>query len=70
MSINTSSAELVTHQGLDDSKTAASTDRHHGQLRHEVQTKADGAAQTAFEHNMRETANMEIGRGRNMYRVV
>ena len=70
MSINTDSAELVTEMSRANTKIAAATDRHHGQLRHEVTLQADNQQQVALEHNIRENANMEIGRARNITRVV
>ena len=70
MSINSDSAELVTELSRANTKTAAATDRHHGQLRHETVLQADNQQQVAWEHNIRENANMEIGRARNITRVV
>lgn len=70
MAINNSSAEYVTHQGLADKKIATATDRHLGQLRHETDLSATNQAQNAWEGNVREEANMEIGRARNITRVV
>jgi hypothetical protein len=62
--------DRVIHQNLLDSRTAAATDRHHGQLRQEVQAKAAGEAQTAHEQNLRRAANMEVGRALNVSTVV
>lgn len=70
MSINRDSADLITHQAVNNVKTAAATDRHSGQLRHEAELHADNENKTAWETNIRETANMEIGRSRNLVRVV
>lgn len=70
MSINSDSPDLITQQSLSDTKTAAATDRHVGQLRHESNAQATNEAKVAWEHNMREDANMEIGRARNITRVV
>lgn len=70
MSSNADSAELIVQKGITNTKTAAATDRHHGQLRHEATLQADNQQQAAWESNIRETANMEIGRSRNLTRVV
>ncbi|MDR1079868.1 MAG: hypothetical protein LBQ79_02620 [Deltaproteobacteria bacterium] len=70
MSDNASSAELVTSMGMSRSKTASATDRHLGALRHEVQRDMDGQKQFTIEKNMRESAQLEIGRSRNLSRVV
>lgn len=70
MAINGDSADLVNHQGMADVKIASATDRHVGQLRHEVNLHANAEAKVAWENNMREEANMEIGRARNISRVV
>lgn len=70
MSISTNSPDLVTQQSLSETKTAAATDRHHGQLRHEAELQAVNQSKVAWEHNLREDANMEIGRARNITRVV
>lgn len=70
MAINSSSAEFVTHQGLADKSIASATDRHLGQLREETDAIATNRAQYAWEANVREEANMEIGRARNLVTVV
>lgn len=70
MSINSNSPDLTVQQGLSDTKTAAATDRHRGQLRHEVDLQATNEAKVAWEKNTREDANMEIGRARNITTVV
>jgi hypothetical protein len=70
MSDNASSAELVTAMALSQSKTASATDRHLGALRHEVSRDMDNQAQYTLEKNMREAAQLEIGRSRNLSRVV
>ena len=70
MSINSNSSDLVTQQALNNVKTAAATDRHHGQLRHEADLQGNNDQKAAWETNIRETANMEIGRSRNLVRVV
>ena len=70
MSINTDSPSLTTQQALTDSKIASATDRHQGQLRHEVTQQSDNTVKAAWEQNLREGANMEIGRARNITRVV
>ena len=70
MSSNVSSADLINHQGLADTKIASATDRHVGQLRHEAGLHANNEAKVAWESNLREQANMEIGRARNITRVV
>lgn len=70
MSINSDSPDLITTQGMADTKIASATDRHVGQLRHEANQQANNEAQVAWEHNLREDANMEIGRARNITRVV
>ena len=70
MSINTNSPDLTVQQGISDAKTAAATDRHRGQTRHEVGLQAANEAKVAWEHNTREDANMEIGRARNITTVV
>ena len=70
MSINTNSPDLITQQAISDTKIAAATDRHQGQLRHEVTLSSDNTVKAAWEQNLREGANMEIGRARNITRVV
>ncbi|MDR2200405.1 MAG: hypothetical protein LBR53_13340 [Deltaproteobacteria bacterium] len=70
MSDNASSAELVTSIALSHSKTATVTDVHLGALRHEVVRDMDNQAQFTWEKNMREAAQLEIGRSRNIHRVV
>ncbi len=70
MAINTDSADLINHQGLADVKIASATDRHVGQLRHEVNLQANNEARVAWEQNMRQEAHMEIGRAQNISRVV
>ncbi|MDR1045936.1 MAG: hypothetical protein LBP33_12635 [Candidatus Adiutrix sp.] len=70
MSINSNSPDLVTQQAISDSKIASATDRHQGQLRHEVVRQSDNTVRNAWEQNLREGANMEIGRARNITRVV
>lgn len=70
MSINSNSSDLITQQALTNVKTAAATDRHNGQLRYEADLQANNEQKAAWETNIRETANMEIGRSRNLVRVV
>ena len=70
MSINSNSSDLVTQQALTNVKTAAATDRHTSQLRYETDLQANNEQKVAWEANIRETANMEIGRSRNLVRVV
>jgi hypothetical protein len=70
MSDNASSAELVVATGMANSKMASATDRHLGQLRHEVTRDMEAQNQFTLEKNMREAANLEIGRSRNLSRVV
>ena len=70
MSDNASSAELVTAMGMSRSKTATATDLHLGALRREVVKDMDNQAQFTWEKNMREAAQLEIGRSRNLSRVV
>jgi hypothetical protein len=70
MSDNASSAELTVATGMANSKMASATDRHLGALRHEVGKHYDNMNQFIEEKNMREAANMEIGRSRNLSRVV
>ncbi|MDR0881390.1 MAG: hypothetical protein LBP55_02430 [Candidatus Adiutrix sp.] len=70
MANTVNSADLTTYQGLANTKTAAATDRHHGQSRYETDLAANNQAQVAWERNLREDANMEIGRARNITRVV
>jgi len=70
MSINNDSPTLISQQGISNAKTASATDRHVGQLRQETDTQAANQAQVAWEREIREDANMEIGRARNITRVV
>jgi len=70
MAINSDSADLINHQGMADVKIASATDRHVGQLRHEVNLQAHTQARVNWENSIREEANMEIGRARNITRVV
>lgn len=70
MAINSDSPDLVVQQGITNSKTASATDRHTSQLRHEATLAAHNEATTNWEQNVREQANMEIGRARNLTRVV
>ncbi|MDR1296261.1 MAG: hypothetical protein LBO05_02580 [Deltaproteobacteria bacterium] len=70
MSDNASSAELTVATALAGSKMASATDRHLGATRHEVVRDMDNQNQFIQEKNMREAANMEIGRSRNLSRVV
>ena len=70
MSDNASSAELAVATGLAHSKMASATDRHLGALRNEVGRHFDAQNQFIQEKNMREAANMEIGRARTLSRVV
>ena len=70
MSDNASSAELAVATGMARAKMASATDRHLGGLRHEVDRNMDAQNQFIQEKNMREAANMEIGRSRNLSRVV
>lgn len=70
MNINFDSAEQITHHRIAESQTAAITDSHYGQSRHETQVKVDGEAQVAQEQSVRTAANIEIGRGRNLVAVV
>ena len=70
MSDNASSAELVVATGMANSKMASATDRHLGALRHETTRHFEAQNQFTLEKNMREAANMEIGRARNLSRVV
>ncbi|MDR2386145.1 MAG: hypothetical protein LBE80_00995 [Deltaproteobacteria bacterium] len=70
MSDNSSSAELAVAKALANSKMASATDRHLGSLRHEISRDIDDQNQFIQEKNMREAANMEIGRSRNLSRVV
>ncbi|MDR3135688.1 MAG: hypothetical protein LBU69_06310 [Deltaproteobacteria bacterium] len=70
MSDNASSAELAVAKALANVKMASATDRHLGSLRHEISRDMDAQSQFIQEKNMREVANMEIGRSRNLSRVV
>ncbi|MDR1164861.1 MAG: hypothetical protein LBO66_03140 [Deltaproteobacteria bacterium] len=70
MSDNASSAELVTALSMSHSKMASATDRHLGALRHEVTRDIEAQTQFTLEKNAREAAQMEIGRSRNLSRVV
>ena len=70
MSDNASSAELAVAKAMANSKMASATDRHLGALRHEVVRDMDAQNQFTIEKNAREAANMEIGRSRNLSRVV
>ncbi|MDR2349526.1 MAG: hypothetical protein LBF41_02710 [Deltaproteobacteria bacterium] len=70
MSDNASSAELITATALSQSKMASATDRHLGAVRHEVTRDIDNLNRFTMERNMREAAQMEIGRSRNLSRVV
>ncbi|MDR0621192.1 MAG: hypothetical protein LBJ61_04885 [Deltaproteobacteria bacterium] len=70
MSDNASSAELAVAKAMANSKMASATDRHLGSLRHEISRDMDAQNQFIQEKNMREAANMEIGRSRNLSRVV
>ena len=70
MSDNASSAELAVAKAMANSKMASATDRHLGSLRHEISRDIDDQNQFIQEKNMREAANMEIGRSRNLSRVV
>ncbi|MDR2444089.1 MAG: hypothetical protein LBE31_11280 [Deltaproteobacteria bacterium] len=70
MSDNASSAELIVATSMANSKMASATDRHLGNLRHEVTRDIEAQNQFIDEKNMREAANMEIGRSRNLSRVV
>ncbi|MDR1545138.1 MAG: hypothetical protein LBU12_00145 [Deltaproteobacteria bacterium] len=70
MSDNASSAELTVATGLAQVKMASATDRHLGALRREVSDHMASQAQFIQEKNLREAANMEIGRARNLSRVV
>jgi hypothetical protein len=70
MSDNASSAELIVATGMANSKMASATDRHLGELRKEVSSNIDSQNQFITEKNLREVANMEIGRSRNLSRVV
>jgi hypothetical protein len=70
MSDNASSAELVTANGMAHAKQASATDRHLGSLRHEVVQQADSQVQFIQEKNMREAANLEVGRARILSRIV
>jgi hypothetical protein len=70
MSDNASSAELILATSMSHSKMASATDRHLGGLRKEVTRIYDAQNQFIQEKNMREAANMEIGRARNLSRVV
>jgi hypothetical protein len=70
VSDNASSAELVTSMGMSQSKMASATDRHLSALRHEVVRDIEGQMQFTQERNLREAAQMEIGRSRNLSRVV
>ncbi|MDR2351813.1 MAG: hypothetical protein LBF22_01395 [Deltaproteobacteria bacterium] len=70
MSDNASSAELVVAMGMSHSKMASSTDRHLGGLRQEVSRDIDAQRQFTWEKNLREAAQLEIGRSRNLSRVV
>ncbi|MDR1084771.1 MAG: hypothetical protein LBP22_07905 [Deltaproteobacteria bacterium] len=70
MSDNASSAELITANGMAHSKMASATDRHLGELRHQVTLKADSHNQAVEEKNMREVAGLEIGRARILSRIV
>jgi hypothetical protein len=70
MSDNASSAELVTANGLAQSKQASATDRHLGSLRHEVAHKADSQVQFVQEKDLREAAKMEVSRTQILSRVV
>ena len=69
MSDNASSAELAVALAMSKSKMASATDRHLGGLRHEVTRDMDAQQQFLLERNMREAAQMEIGRSRNLSRV-
>ncbi len=70
MSDNASSAELVTHRGMANSRTASMTDAHVGGLRHQADLHAQSQAQNTMETNMREAAYYEVGRARNFSAVV
>jgi hypothetical protein len=70
MSDNSNSAELIVSTGMANSKMASATDRHLGELRREVSADIDSQNQFTREKNLREVANMEIGRSRNLSRVV
>lgn len=70
MAINSDSPDLVVQQGMTDNKIASATDRHTSQSRHETTLVAHNEATTNWEQNIREQANMEIGRARNLTRVV
>jgi hypothetical protein len=70
MSDNASSAELKVATGMAQSKMASATDRHLGSLRREVSDHMASQSRFIQEKNMREAANMEIGRARNLSQVV
>ncbi|MDR1871476.1 MAG: hypothetical protein LBS60_06045 [Deltaproteobacteria bacterium] len=70
MSDNASSATLVTSNGLAHSKMASATDRHLGELRHEMVQKADSHIQFTQEKNLREASNLEVSRSQILSRVV
>jgi hypothetical protein len=70
MSDNVSSAELVSANGMAHSKMASATDRHLGELRHQVSLKADSHNVAMEEKNLREASNLEVGRARILSRIV
>jgi len=61
--------DRIVHQHLRDSCLAADADQHFGQLRLEVQTRIFGQAQSDHETNLRQAAEMENGRGRNIHAI-
>jgi hypothetical protein len=70
MASNNDSSDLVVQQGITTAKTASATDRQHSQLRQESSTVAHNEAVANWENNIRDLANREIGRSRNLTRVV
>ncbi len=70
MSINSDSPSLISQRGVSNAKTASATDRQVGQLRHETDLQVANETKAAWEREIREDANMEIGRARNITRVV
>jgi hypothetical protein len=70
MSDNASSAELIVSAGMAKVRMASANDRQMGALRHESANHMESQMRFIQEKNLREVANMEIGRARNLSSIV
>jgi hypothetical protein len=63
------SSHRIVHKRLLDSRLVATADQPFGHLRPETQPRDLGQTQAGAELSMRQAAEMETGRARNIYTI-